>query len=147
MKEVFICDAVTVTVEAPAEPSFDLQNNALFPPEFFPGLENRTEAELILAGLRSIYPERILETPPRSQLPEPAAPVASYVPAVEANARPATRPRDASTMSRPGSMPGMISVATSPSPVGFDAITAGSTPISTPEPSNTCVKVASARRV
>ncbi len=65
----------SLAAQTTAEPAFEIDDTSLFPPEFFPGLQERSEAELILAGLRSIYPERILEEPPRSELPEPAAPI------------------------------------------------------------------------
>jgi hypothetical protein len=60
---------------AAAEPQFSLEDRELFPPEYFPGLHERSEAELLLAGLRAIYPRRILVSPPRDDIPEAIAPV------------------------------------------------------------------------
>lgn len=50
-------------------PSLNLEDPELFPPEFFPSLSDLSEQELLLAGLQSLYPEKI-----RTSLPDPAIP-------------------------------------------------------------------------
>lgn len=47
----------------------------LFPSEFFPGLEEISSEELILAGLSTLYPNRILAEPPQIEVPEPSPPI------------------------------------------------------------------------
>lgn len=56
-------------------PQFDIQDRELFPPQFFPDLHERSEAELLLAGLRSLYPKRVLTSPPNGDLPAPVPPL------------------------------------------------------------------------
>ncbi len=48
---------------------------ALFPAEFFPDLEELSERELLLTGLRTLYPKRILDHPPAEPVVETAPPV------------------------------------------------------------------------
>lgn len=55
--------------------AFDIQDLSLFPPEFFTNLPEISEAELLLAGLKSLFPDRIVTTPPVVELPEEAPPV------------------------------------------------------------------------
>lgn len=75
----FLAAAIPANLAAleaqPAEPQFDLHDQKLFPPEFFPGLQEQSDAAVLLAGLRSIYPKRILDHAPRSEMPEPTPPV------------------------------------------------------------------------
>jgi hypothetical protein len=67
--------AATGSTAQPDHAAIDLTDPELFPPEFFPDLADLAEEELLLAGLRSIYPERILTETPEAGLPDPAPPV------------------------------------------------------------------------
>lgn len=47
----------------------------LFPTEFFPGVMEISPQELMFAGLRTLYPNRILTEPPQTELPESSPPI------------------------------------------------------------------------
>jgi hypothetical protein len=64
-----------VSAQPATAADFDLRDRELFPAEFFPGLHERSQGELLLAGLRSLFPKRILVSPPQAELPEPVAPL------------------------------------------------------------------------
>ena len=55
--------------------AFDIKDPALFPPEFFSNLSEISEGELLLAGLKSLFPELIVTAPPVIELPAAAPPV------------------------------------------------------------------------
>lgn len=67
--------STTVLLAQHDGPAIDLDNPDLFPAEFFPSLSTVSETELLLAGLRSRYPERILTEVPAAEVPDPAPPV------------------------------------------------------------------------
>lgn len=70
----FFCASLGLLAQ-PGLAGMDLLDEDLFPPEFFPNLSEVSQEELVLAGLQSLYPKRILSEPPEPDLPEPAEPV------------------------------------------------------------------------
>lgn len=59
----------------PQEAGLSSLDKELFPSEFFPNISDVSEGELLLAGLRSLYPKRILSDLPETKTEEPEPPV------------------------------------------------------------------------
>lgn len=55
--------------------SLDLSDEKLFSPEFFPSISETSQREILLAGLKSLYPRRIVTEPFETSPPDPAPPI------------------------------------------------------------------------
>jgi hypothetical protein len=58
--------------EPPPAPHVNTAERAHFPPELYPGLERHSTDAILLTGLATLYPGRIVRTPPAPPVPPPA---------------------------------------------------------------------------